>query len=81
MGFAGKGPSAGCTPGPQEGSFTGRPVPPRLPQRLLQMMEGLSTSTLPRGISRPPELAAELSPGPFAPASPLSRPYPLLPQY
>lgn len=32
-------------------------------------------------ISRPPDIAAEVSPGPFAPSSPLPSPYPLLPLY
>lgn len=44
-----------------------------------KIIEYLSTPTLPQGISRPPELAAEVSPGPFALSSPLSRPYPSCP--
>lgn len=55
--------------------------PTRLPQKLLQIIECLSTPTLPQGIARPPELAAEVSPGPFALSSPLSGPYLLLLQY
>ena len=45
---------------------------PRLPQRFLQITEGLSILSLPQGISGPPELVAEVSLGPFGPVqSPL----------
>ena len=45
---------------------------PRLPQRFLQIIEGLSILSLPQCISGPPELVAEVSLGPFGPVqSPL----------
>lgn len=45
---------------------------PRLPQRFLQIIEGLSILSLAQGISGPPELVAEVSLGPFGPVqSPL----------
>lgn len=69
-----------CTPGPQKGTFTGGPMPtPRLPQRFLQIIEGLSILSLPQGISGPPELVAEVSLGALWPCPVPSTPYPLLP--